>query len=45
MDSGQTVTYTLTATAAAGRPGFVNLVLSDGVTMAGNVVNGVLELH
>lgn len=39
------MTFTLTAVQAAGQPGFVQLVLSDGVTMAGNLVNGVLELH
>jgi len=45
LDSGQTVDYALTVAQNAGQPGFVNLVLSDGVTIAGNVVNGVLELH
>ena len=45
VDSGNTVTFTLIAVQAAGQPGFVNLVLSDGVTMAGNVVGSLLELH
>jgi hypothetical protein len=44
IDSGQTVTYTLTFAQAAGQPGFINLVLSDGVTIAGNVISSVLEL-
>ena len=45
IDSGQSVTYTLTAVQAAGQPGFVQLVLSNGVVLAGNVVSGILELH
>jgi hypothetical protein len=45
VDSGQSVTFILTAIQAPGRPGFVQLVLSNGVTMAGNVVSGILELH
>ena len=44
IDSGQTVTYTLTFAQAAGQPGFINLVLSDGQTIAGGVVSSVLEL-
>jgi hypothetical protein len=45
VDSGQTVSFTLTMVQAAGQPGFVSLVLSDGSTMAGDVVGSVLELH
>jgi hypothetical protein len=44
IDSGQSVTYTLTFLQAAGSPGFINLVLSNGLTIAGNVVSAVLEL-
>ncbi len=45
VDSGQTVTYVATFAQAAGAPGYAQLVVSDGLNMAGNLVQGVLELH
>ena len=45
VDSGQTVTYAATFAQSAGSPGFAQLVVSDGLTMSGNLVSGVLELH
>ena len=46
LDSGQTVTYTATfaqAGAGTGPIGAATLVLSDGLTMGGNLVGGVLD--